>query len=133
MLAAGSTKGPNLDQMLSFLKSSSIDELNDHASTLIPLVFADGSQNGGLRLSLANGIWLDKSVLVKPCFKQVMDTAYKATLHNVDFKTNPHEVNSWAKKQTNGLVNEILPLGLVHSKTRLILSNAVYVLQRYLG
>ncbi|KAK6160765.1 hypothetical protein DH2020_004146 [Rehmannia glutinosa] len=36
------------------------------------------------------------------------------------------EVNTWADKETNGLIKDILPSGSVDATTRLILANAVY-------
>lgn len=36
------------------------------------------------------------------------------------------EVNSWAEKQTNGLIKEVLPPGSVDSLSKLILANALY-------
>lgn len=36
------------------------------------------------------------------------------------------EVNSWAEKQTNGLITEVLPPGSVDSLSKLILANALY-------
>ncbi|THG22309.1 hypothetical protein TEA_002859 [Camellia sinensis var. sinensis] len=35
-------------------------------------------------------------------------------------------VNSWAEKETNGLIKEVLPSGSVGSSTRLIFTNALY-------
>ncbi|KAL6987582.1 hypothetical protein U1Q18_013327 [Sarracenia purpurea var. burkii] len=37
-----------------------------------------------------------------------------------------NEVNSWAEKETNGLIKEVLPSGLVDSSMMLILANALY-------
>ncbi|XP_062014764.1 serpin-ZX-like [Rosa rugosa] len=129
MIAAG-TKGFNQEEMLNFLKSKSIHELNTLASNVIPLVFADGSEHGGPLLSFANGVWIDESLSIKPSFKNVLDTDYKATLKQVDFKTEPeevrHKVNSWGEKKTNGLIKSILPPMSVSRTTRLILANAVY-------
>jgi serpin B len=86
-LVAAGAKGSTLDQLLSFLRAESIDQLNAFASQLVPLVLADGSPSGGPRLSFANGLWLDKSASLRPSFKQVVDTVYKATLAQVDFRT----------------------------------------------
>lgn len=36
------------------------------------------------------------------------------------------DVNSWAEKETNGLIKEVLPDGSVDSTTKLILANALY-------
>lgn len=85
LIAAGS-KGPTLDQLLSFLKSTSSDQLNSFASEIISVVFTDGSPSGGPRLSFANGVWLDKSLSLKASFKQVVDKFFKASLNQVDFK-----------------------------------------------
>ncbi|KAM5573319.1 serpin-ZX [Rosa sericea] len=129
MIAAG-TKGLTKDQLLSFLKSKSINELNDLASNVAPLVFADGSPRGGPCLSFANGVWVEQSCPVKPSFKDVVDTAYKAALKLVDFKDDYEQVrcelNSWAEKETKGLIKDIFPHGSVNSKTRLLLANALY-------
>lgn len=129
LIAAGS-KGPPLDQLLSFLKSNSTDNLNSFASQIVATVFADASPSGGPRLAFANGVWVDQSLPLKPSFKQVVDTLYKAKLSQADFKTKAvevtSEVNSWAEKQTNGLITEVLPSGSVDSLSKLILANALY-------
>ncbi|KAA0065280.1 serpin-ZX [Cucumis melo var. makuwa] len=129
LIAAGS-KGPPLDQLLSFLKSNSTDNLNSFASQIVATVFADASPSGGPRLAFANGVWVDQSLPLKPSFKQVVDTLYKAKLSQADFKTKAvevtSEVNSWAEKQTNGLITEVLPPGSVDSLSKLILANALY-------
>lgn len=86
-LIAAASKGPPLDQLLSFLKSNSTDNLNSFASQIVATVFADGSASGGPRLAFANGVWVDQSLSLKPSFKQVVDDVYKARLSQADFKT----------------------------------------------
>lgn len=129
LLAAGSD-GPAQDQLLTFLKSKSTQELNYLAYILVPLFFAEGSPSGEPSLSFTNGIWVDKSLPVKPSFKRVVDTAYKAALKKVDFKSKPdevrNEVNSWAEKETNGRIKDFLARGSINNLTRLILANALY-------
>lgn len=130
LIVAGSTKGHTLDEMLTFLKSKSTDQLNDLASNLLPLVFADGSPSGGPCLSYANGVWVEKSLPVKASFKQVLDNAYRAVLNQVDFKAKYEEarckVNFWAEKETRGRIKNLLLPGTVGSYTRIILANAIY-------
>lgn len=86
LIAAGS-KGPTLDQLLSFLKSKSIDDVNALSSELVSVIFTDGSSVGGPKLSFANGVWVDQSLPLKPSFKQVVDDSYKAASYQVDFQT----------------------------------------------
>ncbi|KAH7850692.1 hypothetical protein Vadar_001605 [Vaccinium darrowii] len=46
-----------------------------------------GRPSGGPRLSFANGVRVDQSLSLKPSFKQVVDTVYKAASSDVDFQT----------------------------------------------
>lgn len=129
LIAAG-TNGPARDQLLSFLKSNSTDELNALAAYLVPLIFADGSGNGGPSLSFANGLWVDESLNIKPSFKEVVDVFYKAVANKVDFKNKAEEVrievNSWAEEKTGGLIKEFFAPGSIDDLTRLVFSNALY-------
>lgn len=86
LIAVGSN-GSTLDQLLSFLKFKSTDLLSSFSSEIVSVVFVDGSSSGGPRLAFANGAWVDKSLHLKPSFKQVVDTVYKGTLDQVDFQT----------------------------------------------
>ncbi|XP_021726663.1 serpin-ZX-like [Chenopodium quinoa] len=129
LIAAGSS-GSTREQVLSYLKSKSSDDLNKLSSELVSLVFADGSASGGPKLSFANGVWVDQTLPLKPTFKQIVDDVYKAASNQVDFLNKAVEVasdvNSWAEKQTSGLIKELLPPGSVDNTTRLIFANAVY-------
>ncbi|KAI4316751.1 hypothetical protein L6164_024699 [Bauhinia variegata] len=53
-----------------------------------------------------------------------------AAIAQVDFQTKAaevcQEVNSWAEKETSGLIKEVLPAGSVDCSTRLIFANALY-------
>ncbi|XP_048130398.1 serpin-ZX-like isoform X2 [Rhodamnia argentea] len=126
LIAAGSA-GPTQDQLLSFLRTKSTDHLHSFASQLVAVVLADGSAAGGPKLSFANGVWIDKSLPLRPSFKQVVDASYRAATNLVDFKTKvTSKVNAWAKKETSGLIKEVLPAGSVDGSTRLIFANALY-------
>lgn len=81
LIAAGS-QGQTLDQLLSFLKTNSVDV----SSELVPLIMNDGSPNGGPRLHFVNGVWVEQTRPLKPSFKQVVDTVYKVDSKQVDFR-----------------------------------------------
>ncbi|KAK7283321.1 hypothetical protein RIF29_12757 [Crotalaria pallida] len=129
IIAAGS-EGPTLDQLLSFLRSKSTGHLNSLASHLVAVILSDGSPTGGPRLRFANGVWVEQSLSLKPSFKHLLHTDYKSVMASLDFHTKAievtNEVNSWAEKETNGLIKEVLPPGSVNSLTRLIFANALY-------
>ncbi|PHT98494.1 Serpin-ZX [Capsicum chinense] len=129
LIAAGSS-GDTLEQLLSFLKFNSVDELNSVYSRIIANVLANGSTMGGPRLSVANGAWIKQTLDFNPSFKQVMDNVYKAAAASVDFQNKADkvaaEINKWAEVKTNGLIKEILPPGAVDAGTSLVLGNAIY-------
>ncbi|PHT51152.1 hypothetical protein CQW23_10899 [Capsicum baccatum] len=64
----------------------------------------------------------------KPSFKKIVKKVYKAASKSVDFQNEAAEVsnqvNRWAKKKTNGLIEEIFRPGIVDEMTRLIFANA---------
>ncbi|KAF5177131.1 serpin-ZX [Thalictrum thalictroides] len=86
LIAAGA-KGETLYELLKFLKSQTSGDLNSFSSELVALVLADGSKIGGPRMSFANGVWIEKSLPLKPYFKDIVDTIYKASSKQVDFQT----------------------------------------------
>ncbi|KAK9064602.1 hypothetical protein SSX86_015984 [Deinandra increscens subsp. villosa] len=129
-LLANGSKGQTLDQLLAFLKADTIDELNSLYSELVSLILADGGPNGGPLLSFVTGVWVEKTLSIKPSFQQVVDTVYNGACNQADFMNKASEVvndvNLWAKNKTNGLINEVLRDNDVGNLTRLIIANAVY-------
>ncbi|XP_057422364.1 serpin-ZX-like [Lotus japonicus] len=125
VMAAGSD-GRTLNELLSYLRADSID----HLSTFFSQVFSSGAAAPSRCLSFANGMWADKSLSLSYSFKQPLATHYKATLGSVDFQNKADqvrgEVNSWVKKETNGLIKELLPRGALDKTTRLIFANALH-------
>jgi len=90
-LIASGSKGSTLEQLLSFLKSKSSDHLSSFSSQLLAVVLTDGSASGGPQLKFANGVWVDNSLSLKPSFKQVVGSTYKAATNQVDFQTKVHD------------------------------------------
>ncbi|CAI9267237.1 unnamed protein product [Lactuca saligna] len=66
---------------------------------LVSLVFADGSQSGGPRLSFANGVWVEQTLSLKPSFKQVVDDGIMETKATT-------EERKQQRLQSNDLSNE---------------------------
>lgn len=82
LIAAGSSCVTK-EKILSFLMLPSTDHLNIVLAKII-----DGdTERSDLRLSLANGVWIDKFFSLKPSFKALLENSYKATCNQVDFAT----------------------------------------------
>ena len=78
-------------------------------------------------LDLANAIWYQKGVRLKPGFVSDNQNFFAAKLAGVDFKKpgSVQTINDWADKSTRGKIREVVqwpfpPL------TRVILANAIY-------
>lgn len=127
LITAGSD-GETRAQLLSFLKSNSVDSLNQLSSELFKNLFFNGDND--LKLAFANGVWIDHSLTLKPSFKRTVETLYKASATRVDFRAKANEVardvNSWAEKKTNGLIRQLLLPDSVDTTTRIIFTNALY-------
>ncbi|MED6111222.1 hypothetical protein PIB30_050498 [Stylosanthes scabra] len=80
------SKGPTHDQLLSFLRSNSTDDLNSFASQLVSVVLSDATPSGGSRLSFVDGVWLDQSLSLHPSFRQLVSNNYKTVLASIDFQ-----------------------------------------------
>lgn len=92
LIAAG-TKGRTLEQLIFFLRSTSVSYLNLLSSQMVLLASpVEGSyQNNNLLvdrgplLSFVNGAWVDQRFKLKPSFEGIVKRSYRAQLQNVDF------------------------------------------------
>ncbi|CAH2064559.1 unnamed protein product [Thlaspi arvense] len=123
LIAAGSSCVAK-ERILSFLMLPSSNHLN--------AVLANGNERSDLHLSIANGVWIDKSFSIKPSFKELLENSYNATCNQVDFSSKPgkviDEMNTWAKLHTNGLIEQIISHDSIEAlrDSNLILANALY-------
>ncbi|CAK9178611.1 unnamed protein product [Ilex paraguariensis] len=89
MVAAGST-GSTLDQMLRFLDSKNIDDVNSKFSDMMMAVASSGisskNSSDGSLLSLVNAIWVDKRFPLKSSYQEIVKGIYQAETKNVDFE-----------------------------------------------
>ncbi|XP_019099753.1 PREDICTED: serpin-ZX-like [Camelina sativa] len=140
---AARSPGATADQIVSLLRASSTDELNAVSSGIVTTVLADSTAIGGPTILAANGFWIEKSLFVKPSFKDLLLNSYKAAFNEVDFLTKvlslfdpdkpnsladevTKEVNSWVEEQTNGLITNLLPPNSASDQTDHIFANALF-------
>lgn len=129
MVAAGA-KGPTLSQIAKCITLPEGAPMHKFSSHLLTSVLADGSGTGGPQLGLANRVWIEQSLKLNPQFQQVLKDSYGSEAASVDFVSKAKEVlgevNAWAKKETHGKIEDLLPPGSVDHDTRLVLANALY-------
>lgn len=82
------------------------------------------------QLNVANAIWGQQGYEFLPGFLDVLAGNYGAGLRPLDFAGAPEEsrarINDWVSGETEEKIRDLLPPGAVDSRTRLVLTNAVY-------
>ncbi|KAH7849744.1 hypothetical protein Vadar_022360 [Vaccinium darrowii] len=136
MVAAGTT-GHTLKNILDFLGSKNIDEINSKSRKMMAVAAGCGDGGSfenvgdGPILTVVNGVWVDERFPLVPKFKEeVLKGIFKCEANNVDFRTKANqvvdEINSWANIASRGLIKDILSPGSISRETTLILANALY-------
>jgi len=86
--SSGGEQGEELRSfILSFLKSSSTDELNAIFREIASVVLVDGSKKGGPKIAVVNGMWMDQSLSVNPLSKDLFKNFFSAAFAQVDFRS----------------------------------------------
>ncbi|GJW30558.1 serpin-ZX [Tanacetum coccineum] len=118
-LIAPGVEGNTLKQLLRFLGHESIDQLLSESPS--SKLFAEILSNpkigeGGLDLSIANGVWVDKKLKpLQSSYQEVLKSAYNTKGKYIDFENkrdrSAGKINSWVKKKTKGLIPSIVAAG----------------------
>lgn len=82
------------------------------------------------RLSIANSLFVQDYVQLRPDFLADMTRHYDAGLQRVDFRDDPEgalaTINGWVSDRTNGRIPDLLARTHIQPTTRLALVNAIY-------
>ena len=86
-------------------------------------------------LDFANGLWSQSGYGVAKPFLKTLTSDYDAGLGLEDFVGNPDaarsDINERVKKQTDGLIDELLPADSLSELTRLVVTNAIHFQARW--
>ena len=86
-LVAAGTAGATHEHLVAVLGSGDAEGLHALAEQVVQLVLADASGAGGPRVASANGVFVNKSLSLKPSFKELAVGSYKADVLSADFRT----------------------------------------------
>jgi serpin B len=89
-----------------------------------------GAAKRGYRLIVANRLWGQAGYDFLPEFLTVTRERYGAELAQVDFAGQAERarqrINAWVEEQTQALIRDLIPSGVLDPMTRLVLTNAIY-------
>ncbi|KAJ1277818.1 hypothetical protein BS78_04G032200 [Paspalum vaginatum] len=137
-LVVSGARRDTLDELLALLGAASREELDEFARGVAERALADQSAAGGPRVAFACGLWHEKTLALKPAYRDAAVDAYKAETRAADFvfkvsyyarsttKEAREEINRWVSKATSDLITSILPERSVHPLTGMVLANAIY-------
>jgi serine protease inhibitor len=119
--AAGKTK----TEIQQVLKTDSF--LPDKLNGLHKDLDHDLQSQSDVTLDLANAIWFETGLELKPAFVSTNKDFFQAELASVNFKTPEaaDTINAWAKKNTQGKITDIVSFPFPDA-TQVILANAIY-------
>lgn len=91
---------------------------------------AASPDEAGYELRTANSLWGQAGYGFLEEFTSRLDTHYGAGMRRVDYAGDALgarlAINEWAEEETNGRIEDLIPVGGVDSATALVLANAVY-------
>lgn len=91
---------------------------------------ADNSSMYVLKLNIENSGWFQKNYSFLTAYTDILTAKHKAELQYVDFMNNAEgtrqTINQWASDKTQGKIPELIPYGVIHQLTRLVVVNAIY-------
>ena len=80
-------------------------------------------------INVANSMWGQKDMALRPEFTDVLESAYRAVINLVDFRDRDAAcaaINRWVENHTKRRIRELMSPELLNDDTRLALVNAVY-------
>ena len=89
-----------------------------------------GSDPNAFALHIANATWGQRGFPFLATYLDLLAQDYGAGLRTVDFEGAPEPsrvaINAWVSEQTEQQITQLLPVGVIDSGTRLVLTDAVY-------
>ena len=82
------------------------------------------------KLSSANALWAQEDYEFLKDYFDSVEKYYGGKATNLDFKKDPDgsriTINNWVENQTNNKIKDLIPLGVIGTMTKLVLTNAIY-------
>lgn len=134
-IAWGGARGDTADEMQETLRYP--HDQDDLHPTIGALQYdlnevATEDVDGTFDLALANALWGQESYPFRESYLDTAEENYGGAFREVDFVDETEEsrerINEWVAERTQDNIDELLPPGSITGLTRLVITNAVYLL-----
>ncbi len=128
MTYAGAAGGTEAEMATTLHFQMPKDQLHDGMKKLHAFWTTPDKEKGN-RLNLANRLWGQESYEFLPEFLRLTRDNYGAELARLNFSESEgarQTINGWVEEQTESKITDLLPVGVLSSDTKLVLTNAVY-------
>ena len=88
----------------------------------------------GPGLTIANSIWVQRGVPLRPEYLEVLANQFEGHLEPTDFtvaETARSRINRWIDENTLGRIRDLIPPGAIDAMTRVVLANAIHFQARW--
>lgn len=114
--------GETLEEIVNALglEGMSVEEINENSKFLTAELI---NRDKNCILNVANSLWVDEKMSVKNEYKSILSDYFEASTQNTTRETFAGDVNAWCRKQTHGLISDLVQPGEAYDWALL---NAVY-------
>jgi len=142
-MARAGAVGETAKQMDAVLRASVAGDLDaaynalDQAIAKRPGKFKVVDQTYELELATANRLWGQKGFSFEHAFLDRLAANYGAGMQIVDYKTaaetSRKTINAWVEARTKDRIKDLIPEGVLDARTRLVLTNAIYLKAQWIS
>ena len=134
-MVANGASGETLREITDFLGygDSGIDSLNEYCKILLeqlPAVDLD------VTLKVVDALLVNETCPLSPAFKEAVQNNYYAAVDNMDFSDSKYiaaRVNDWAKRSTNGFIDNVVNESEISPDALAYIMNALYFKAAWAG
>lgn len=125
--AADETTGSAIDALFELPGGQ---EAHEAWNTIDLMLNSDADTNEEITITIADRVWPAAHVSPSQAWLNLLASHHGATVQTLDFAGDPEAsrdvINLWVSEQTDGLIPELVPEGMVNDQTLVMLADAVY-------
>lgn len=131
LMARAAADGPTGSAIDSLFELPEGWEAHEAWNSIDLMIASDAEAHDEITLRVADRIWPAIGVNPSQQWLDLLATHHGATVQALDFPGDPESsralINSWVSEQTEGLIPELVPEGMVSEMTLVVLTDAIHL------